>query len=595
MLPKALKEYAGSILSSIFFGSNFWFWKLDSYTAEPSLLKPFLHTWSLSVEEQFYLLFPILLLVLWKFLKHHILLVCISILIISLCLAQWASTHYVDANFYLLPTRIWELSAGVILAVWQSSVKASRVNLSTKVREAGQILAAAILLFSFVLFDHETKHPSLVTLLPILATTLIIFASQPQLLITRLLSQPLFTLIGKWSYSLYLWHFPVFAFARLHGIAESIVQKLVLIIISIILASLTYYWIEQPARRKDSIHTSAFTSVTGVWFSLLLTCMLFFYISEGAPQRLGVVRDLFDSAQIIEVNKDTQDCHQRPADIACFFHGEQGKPILINAGDSHGKTLGNDLKKVAKNLGFSYFQLTANNCPLIRNAYSLIGTTLNNNCHPAEQAKRMARIKSMSSSNIIIIMSARYPLYLSSEGFDNRQGGVEEISPIWVSDELHKKNDVSVSQSLIQSTFNELLDTGAKVLMVYPIPEAGWDIPKLVRKKLDSFPASQKLNAFKSFQITTSYKTYKERALASFQVLDSVSDRPNLIRVFPSEVLCDKVKDQCYTHSKDALYYHDDDHLGPAGSALVVGQLEAILKKHADIKQENIEIMPSKQ
>ena len=167
--------------------------------------------------------------------------------------------------------------------------------------------------------------------------------------------------------------------------------------------------------------------------------MLFFYTSEGAPQRLGVVRDLFDSAQIIEVNKDTQDCHQRPAEIACFFHGEKGKPILINAGDSHGKTLGNDLKRVAEDLGFSYFQLTANNCPLVQNAYSMIGATLNYNCHPAEQAKRMARIKSMSSSNTIIIMSARYPLYLSNEGFDNRQGGVEDIPPIWLSDEVHKK------------------------------------------------------------------------------------------------------------------------------------------------------------
>jgi len=575
MLPKAMKEYAGSILSSIFFGSNFWFWKQDSYTAEPSLLKPFLHTWSLSVEEQFYLFFPIFLLMVWRFAKQRLLVICAVVFAISLCIAHWASHHHIDANFYLLPTRMWELSGGVLLAVWQSSNNTKQWQSPLLLKEFVQVLGAAALILSFVYFDHETRHPSLITLLPVVGTMLIIMASQPALLITKLFSGKLIVLIGKWSYSFYLWHFPVFAFARIHEVAESALQKTGLVIASLVLASLTYYWIEQPARRKNAINTAIFTRSMGVWFALLTASMLTFYMTDGVPQRLGVVRDLFESAKIIDVEKHRLDCHQRLSESSCYFPGEADRPILINVGDSHAKTLGNDLKNLAAKHGFGYSQLTANNCPLVLDAFSMIGSELNNNCHPSAQAKRFARIKNVR--NAIIIMSGRYPLYLSAEGFDNQQGGKEDIPPIWISDEIHKKNDLSISTSLIQSTFNSLLDTGAQIVMVYPIPEAGWDIPKLVRKKLDGYPASQKLDAFESLMITTTYDVFKQRAALSYQVLNGVADRPNLTRVFPSEALCDEITNRCFTHSNDALFYHDDDHLGPAGSALVVDQIEKLI------------------
>ena len=286
----------------------------------------------------------------------------------------------------------------------------------------------------------------------------------------------------------------------------------------------------------------------------------------------GVVRNLFESAKIVDVKKHGKDCHQRLTEVSCYFAGIDNKPVIVNVGDSHAKTLGNDLKMMAARLGFGYFQISANNCPLVRNVFGKIHGSINNNCHPPAQAKRLAKIKSIG--NAIIILSARYPLYLSNIGFDNQQGGIEDIPPIWLSTNEDGRKSVESTKSLIQSTINELLDTDAQIVLVYPVPEAGWDIPKYVRKQLDGFPAAQKLNGFKSLQITTSFQVYKDRAALSIEMLDAIPDRPNLIRVYPSDILCDSAQGRCFTHDQDSLYYHDDDHLGPAGAKLVVDLIE---------------------
>ncbi|ODR95873.1 hypothetical protein AUC70_03175 [Methyloceanibacter stevinii] len=114
--PDQLKEFSGSAISTLLFASNFWFWSEDSYWAGPSELKPLLHTWTLALEEQFYILCPLLLMALWRGARDRILPILIVLFVASLALSQYGSTAFSDANFFLLPTRAWELLAGAILA-----------------------------------------------------------------------------------------------------------------------------------------------------------------------------------------------------------------------------------------------------------------------------------------------------------------------------------------------------------------------------------------------------------------------------------------------------------------------------------------------
>lgn len=302
MRPKAMQEYAGSILSSLAFSSNIWFWQEDSYWAEPSALKPFLHTWSLSVEEQFYLLFPIILLLLVKFLHGHLKKFFISLFFASLLLANFCSYHYADAAFYLLPTRAWEIFAGVLLA--QIEIDKGRINhplLNVTMPAVGLLLVCT----SIVFFDDQTLHPSFITLIPILGTMLLIWFCRKGEIITGLLSSKAFVGVGIISYGFYLWHFPVFAFAAITGASSTQYDKAVWIALSLILSIATYFLIEKPARNRQKLKIKIFIPFILLPCLILLISQTVFYKTDGAEFRL----DRF--AKIVDTNYWSEEKNNR--------------------------------------------------------------------------------------------------------------------------------------------------------------------------------------------------------------------------------------------------------------------------------------------
>ena len=216
LLPSSFVDFSKSILYSLGFSSNFYFYYSgQQYGAESGLLKPFLHTWSLSVEEQFYILFPIVLMVAFKYFRKY--LICILILgfLVSLILADWGSRNYPSLNFYILPTRGWELLAGSILAYFEITKghRSKNKTLNSLLPMVGIFLIIGSILF----FNDEILHPSFYTLSPIIGVCLIIWFSDKDELITKILSIKLFVGIGLISYSLYLWHYPIFAFYRINS------------------------------------------------------------------------------------------------------------------------------------------------------------------------------------------------------------------------------------------------------------------------------------------------------------------------------------------------------------------------------------------
>ena len=272
MLPKALKEYAGSVLSILVFGSNIWFWLEDSYTAEPSALKPLLHTWSLSVEEQFYILFPIILLLLWKFLREHITTIFVLAFFFSLQLAHFGSANFADANFYLLPTRTWELLAGAILAkVELDKGRISHPFLDLTMPSIGLFLICNAIVF----LDDQMRHPSLITLLPVVGTMLLIWFCKKRELVSDLLGSTPFVAVGLISYSFYLWHFPIFAFARIKDDTLSGYDKIEHTALALLLSVATYLLIEKPFRRKDKAQKGPFL----IAILLPLSCIASFSVA----------------------------------------------------------------------------------------------------------------------------------------------------------------------------------------------------------------------------------------------------------------------------------------------------------------------------
>ena len=256
LLPSSFIDFSKSILYSLGFSSNFYFhYSGQQYGAENGLLIPFLHTWSLSVEEQYYILFPIVLLITFKYFRKYLIHILIFGFFISLGLAEWTSRNYPSASFYFLHTRMWELIAGSILAYFEITLghRSKHQTLNLILPSIGLFLIGHSILF----FNNKVFHPSFYTLSPIIGACLIIWFSNKDELITKILSTKLFVGIGLISYSLYLWHYPilgfVFGFRKIIYLTqESLLNHFLFGIIIVILSIFSYYFIERPFRNKNN-------------------------------------------------------------------------------------------------------------------------------------------------------------------------------------------------------------------------------------------------------------------------------------------------------------------------------------------------------
>ena len=270
LVPSDLVEFGHSLIAVSTFSSNFLFWSEAGYFGGPAELKPLLHTWSLAVEEQYYILFPIFILLTWRLGIKWMLIILSFIFILSLGVAQWGAYKIPSANFYLLPTRGWELLIGVFIAFYL------KYNIYIKSYLANQLLSLlgfSMIIYSIIVFNASTPFPSLYALIPTIGTGLVILCAIPQTTIHKLLSIKFIVGIGLISYSAYLWHQPILAFA-IHATAAEMND---LIVIMLCLSSLFFGWfswrfIERPFREKSYLQRKfifKFSLVGILFFSII--------------------------------------------------------------------------------------------------------------------------------------------------------------------------------------------------------------------------------------------------------------------------------------------------------------------------------------
>ena len=251
LLPNSFVDFSKSILYSLGFSSNLYFhYSGQQYGNLSGLLKPFLHTWSLSVEEQYYFLIPFILLISFRYFKKYLIHILILGFIISLGLANWGSKNYVSATFYFLHARMWELLAGSILAYFE--IIFGHRNKNQSLNLIFPSIGLFLIGYSILFFNDTMFHPSFYTLSPIIGVCLIIWFSDKNDFITKMLSSKLFVGIGLISYSLYLWHYPIFSFYRniFFFNPSSINSKIFVVLLLFVTSFLSYKFIEIPFRKK---------------------------------------------------------------------------------------------------------------------------------------------------------------------------------------------------------------------------------------------------------------------------------------------------------------------------------------------------------
>jgi peptidoglycan/LPS O-acetylase OafA/YrhL len=288
MLPDDLENFGQSLFATTLFSNNVLLWMTSGYFSLASEFKPLVHTWSLGVEEQYYLLFPLLLALLWRLPKAGLVSVLVIGAAVSLAVAQWGCVNAPQATFFLLGARLWELLVGALIAVfffYREPAKGPIVANPT-VRSLLGVAGFLMIGASVMLFDRATPFPSVYALLPTVGTALIILFGTPDTPMGRLLGSSLLVGIGLVSYSAYLWHQPLLAFARLTSLSEPPAALFAsLLVVAFGLAWISWRYVERPFRDRGLISARSMLAV------LLVVGASLAWVGLLIDRKSGFVRD----------------------------------------------------------------------------------------------------------------------------------------------------------------------------------------------------------------------------------------------------------------------------------------------------------------
>lgn len=376
LLPQDLKEFSESLAAVSGFASNVLFWKTSGYFETAAALKPLLHTWSLAVEEQYYLFFPVFLMLAWRAGKPLILSLLAIVFIISFFAAQWGSFAEPEAKFYLLPTRAWELLIGAFLAFYL--LREAKVASSRVLSELGGVIGFILILYAIFFFDNLTPSPSLFTLIPTIGAALIIVYSTSETVVGKFLGHKSLVFMGLISYSAYLWHQPILAFAK-HRVLDEISQLVALLLISatFILSFLSWKYVETPFRSKERFSRSNIFK-WGLSGSIFFIAVGFAgHLSNGFENRFSYKKAFDGDVGHIEFHKYVADKYFRctPESIAihalkwegflrCMQSKKNTDVDMVLLGDSHAEHLFIGLAESLKNKNIGFY---------IKNSYPFLG------------------------------------------------------------------------------------------------------------------------------------------------------------------------------------------------------------------------------
>jgi peptidoglycan/LPS O-acetylase OafA/YrhL len=341
LTPKAMEEYIDSLIASVFFYANYHFMNLDFYVAESTKFMPLLHTWSLAIEEQYYLLFPLLAFLIYKYFRKYFTFFIGIITVVSLYLNTLSQS---SDKFYRLEFRFWELLLGVLVMILSSNIKIKHL----------EKIGLPLMLIPIFYFDDNWINDIEPKLIALVGISLIIFSNTDTSILTRVLSLKIISIIGLSSYSIYLLHQPLFAFLRLFNesnkaitlinqtsIIEKNLDNLIYILIIIFLGYISYLKIELPFKKLNLLKNLSF-----LFIAIFICFTIFGKLNSGYINRFeGTVNELANEYLNVKnyfLQIDGQFCHKSGDDNPqnlCVINKNNQKEKIIILGSSMGRYL----------------------------------------------------------------------------------------------------------------------------------------------------------------------------------------------------------------------------------------------------------------
>jgi len=501
-------------------------------------------------------------LITFKYFRKYLIHILLLGFVISLGLADWGSKHHPYFNYYVLSARGWELLAGSILAYFEITRGGHRSKnqiLNLILPTIGLLLIGHSILF----FNDRTFHPSLYTLSPIIGVCLIIWFSDKNELITKILSTKVLVGIGLISYSLYIWHYPIFAFNLIRQKYFSLYQisNEYLILLVFVFSIISYYYIEIPFRKKIiKFKRISFLIISTLLFLIFINLLILF--NNGFLSRYDsvVTRELIELTPAWDelVNEKGERCfvRQEGCNFNEFFENE-----VIIIGDSLVHTIALELKNKLeeKNYQSSFYYL--GDCHYFPefNRLTVEKKIKDEKCNTEYFRRIKQRID--KKDNQIIIFFSRSTLAFTNKRFDNKEGGLENKDLNWEYFYLkdNGKND------LIESFKKNIKEISKKnkIILLYPLPEIGWNIKEeILKKQLND--DSLTLNDF-----STSYELFQKRNKITFDIFNDLKNK-NIYRIYPHKLFCNNlVANRCIVYNGKDLLFRDTVHPSKKGAKMI--------------------------
>jgi peptidoglycan/LPS O-acetylase OafA/YrhL len=555
LVPTELEDYGKSLLSTVTFLSNIFFMRGTAYFAQVAETKLLLHTWSLAVEEQFYVFFPLVLWVFMRYWQRLLPYVILTGLAISFWLAELAVEAWPRAAFYLLPTRGWELMCGALFSLrWISPTR------SDIIRVGASVGGGVLLVTSVFCIDSTMPFPGLLALPPCLGAMLVIYAGQcgggP---FNRLLAMRLPVFIGLVSYSLYLWHWPIIVLARDAWANIPILGRLTLAAVAMVFAWFSWQVVERPFRNKNGI-----VPVRTLWSAAAAAGAILLVFGEGLVWQKGLPWRFPQEIVNIQVFKIPahKDCFDRPPEAIaagplCRIGAPHVAATFMVWGDSHAFRLGLMLDDFAMRRGLSGYLVTGASCPPLLGVRTLVSACQRFNDAVIDQIeKRDVRT---------VFLDAVWAYYAEGRLSDELEGGMKLN---WLEDEQSSEHSVAENRRVLRRslmrTIRRLEHDGRQVIMVGPVPDVPYSVPEALMRALirqRSLPQGPTLAEFYA----------RERYV--FASLKEVAQLTHAQILYPHHYLC---ASRCSVTDGTTPLYMDNNHLSNAGLERILPILNSI-------------------
>ncbi|AOG01472.1 acyltransferase family protein [Blastomonas sp. RAC04] len=566
MMPRDLMDYAKSLVATVLSGSNMLFWWQSGYFDGAAEAKPLLHTWSLAVEEQFYLAFPLILVLLQRFMPRRIQPVVVTAILLSFGLSVALMAISPTSSFYIAPLRAWELLIGAMLA-FVGHARISNPLLRELLAGAGLVAILA----TAVLYTKLTTFPAQGAVLPVLGSASIILAgSTGTTLVGRLLALRPMVFVGLLSYSFYLWHWPALVLAEYVAIDElTTMQSAIAVGSALFMAYLSWRFVERPFRSK----TGLIKTQKAVFVAAAATVMLSIGLSgailvaQGLPLRFSpnVTRILVASESLTDrmATCSAQVEKQLDPKGGCVI-GSNPQPTGFLMGDSHADAITGAVQAVAKAKGMSFYYGVDASCP------PLLGVGTGTQC--IANNRRWLDFIGKHPEIRTIIIASRWTSYTRGRAVDFGPAESNEQLPYLMLENGETVPRFSIQakramQTGISGMVDALIKLGRDVVIVYPIPETGYNIPTTLARMVSQGRAPEKF--------TRPMRYYQQRQRSTFEILDSLPYGEHLKALHPEQILCDN--GQCRVYSAGKVLYWDDDHLSLEGAMLLYPDLLDII------------------